>query len=81
MKSTGMVRRIDDLGRIVIPREIRTIFDINASDPLEIFVEDGSIILRKYEPSCIFCGDARDNIVLDDKHVCKKCIEKLNKMK
>ena len=77
MKSTGIVRRIDELGRIVLPMEIRNTFDINAKDPLEIFVEDDKIILKKYEPCCIFCGNASDNVMLNNKRVCKKCIEKL----
>ena len=77
MKSTGIVRRMDELGRIVLPMEIRNTFDINAKDPLEIFVEDDKIILKKYEPCCIFCGNASDNVMLNNKRVCKKCIEKL----
>lgn len=77
MKSTGIVRRMDELGRIVLPMEIRNTFDINAKDPLEIFVEDDKIILKKYEPCCIFCGNASDNVMLNNKRVCKNCIEKL----
>ena len=77
MKSTGIVRRIDELGRIVLPMEIRNTFDINAKDPLEIFVEEDKIILKKYEPCCIFCGNASDNVMLNNKRVCKNCIEKL----
>ena len=78
MKSTGIVRRMDELGRIVLPMEIRNTFDINAKDPLEIFVEEDKIILKKYEPCCIFCGNASDNVMLNNKRVCKNCIEKLN---
>ena len=77
MKSTGIVRRMDELGRIVLPMEIRNTFDINAKDPLEIFVEDDKIILKKYEPCCIFCGNASDNVMLNNKRVCKNCLEKL----
>ncbi|MGM9646093.1 MAG: AbrB/MazE/SpoVT family DNA-binding domain-containing protein [Eubacteriales bacterium] len=77
MKSTGIVRRMDELGRIVLPMEIRNTFDINAKDPLEIFVEEDKIILKKYEPCCIFCGNASDNVMLNNKRVCKNCIEKL----
>ena len=54
MKSTGIVRRVDDLGRIVLPRELRKVLEINERDELEIFVEGGRIILQKYQPSCIF---------------------------
>ena len=78
MKSTGIVRKIDELGRLVLPIELRKNMHLEIKDPLEIFVEDDMIILRKYESSCIFCGDARDNIIYENKHVCKKCIEKLS---
>jgi AbrB family transcriptional regulator, transcriptional pleiotropic regulator of transition state genes len=54
MKSTGIVRKVDQLGRIVIPIEIREIFDIKIKDGLEIFTEDNTIILKKYEPYCVF---------------------------
>lgn len=77
MKSTGIVRKIDELGRLVLPIELRRNMNLDIKDPLEIFVEDDMIILKKYESSCIFCGDARDNVIYENKHVCKKCIEKL----
>ena len=60
MKATGIVRKIDELGRIVLPIELRRNLNIDIKDPLEIYVEEGMIILKKYEPSCIFCGDAHD---------------------
>lgn len=78
MKSTGIVRKIDELGRLVLPIELRRNMNLEIKDPLEIFVEDDMIILKKYESSCIFCGDARDNIIYENKHVCKKCIEKMS---
>ena len=81
MKSTGIVRRMDELGRIVLPMEIRNTFDIKTKDALEIFVEEDRIILRKYQPSCIFCGASTDNVMFGEKLVCKSCIEKLNKIK
>ena len=56
MKSTGIVRKVDELGRIVLPSELRSTLNIKEKDPLEIFIEDSRIILRKYEPSCIFTG-------------------------
>ena len=62
MKSTGVVRRVDELGRIVIPIELRRTLDIAEKDALEIYVDGEQIILKKYEPACIFCGDARDII-------------------
>ncbi|MBQ9703959.1 MAG: AbrB/MazE/SpoVT family DNA-binding domain-containing protein [Clostridia bacterium] len=78
MNSTGITRKLDELGRIVLPMEIRTKFDINPKDALEIFIEDDKIILKKYQPCCIFCGSTADNVLFNDKRVCKSCIEKLN---
>lgn len=58
MKSTGIVRKVDDLGRIVLPIELRRTLDINERDSIEIFVDGNQIVLKKYSPSCIFCGEA-----------------------
>ncbi len=60
MKSTGIVRKVDELGRIVLPIEIRRTFDIEIKDAVEIFVDDEYIVLKKYEPACIFCGNAKN---------------------
>lgn len=81
MKSTGIVRKIDELGRVTLPIEIRRTLDIEERDPIEIFVENNSIILRKYEASCIFCGNTKDNVLFNDKYVCKICREALKKTK
>ena len=62
MKSTGIVRKVDELGRIVLPIELRRTLDIAVKDALEIYVDEGTIILKKYEPSCIFCGNSKDVI-------------------
>jgi len=78
MKSTGMVRKVDELGRIVLPIELRKTFNIVEKDSLEIYTEGNTIILRKYEPACIFCGDARDVIHFKGRNVCKNCIKELN---
>ena len=56
MKSTGIIRRVDELGRVVLPIEIRRILDIEERDPLEIFLDEDRIVLRKLQPTCIFCG-------------------------
>ncbi|HIS68427.1 MAG TPA: AbrB family transcriptional regulator [Candidatus Gallacutalibacter stercoravium] len=77
MKSTGIVRRLDELGRIVLPIELRRTLDINDRDPLEIFVEDSTIILKKYEPACIFCNDVKDVTVFKGRNVCQKCLKEL----
>ena len=79
MKSTGIVRKIDELGRIVIPMEIRTQFDISVRDSLEIFVDESNIIIKKIEDSCIFCGNNKDLTVFNNKNICSKCLKELKK--
>ena len=81
MKSTGMVRPVDKLGRIVIPKEIRKQFDIvDDEDCFEIFVEDDKMILRKYQPGCLFCGESEGTVTLKGHVVCKECSKKLAEM-
>lgn len=77
MKSTGVVRQLDTLGRIVLPIELRRTMDIGVKDMVEIFVEDDKIVLKKYHPACIFCGDARDVSAYKGKLVCKACMAEL----
>lgn len=77
MKSTGIVRRIDNLGRVVLPIELRRIFSIDKEDPVEIFVDDNFIMLKKYQPACIFCNDAKDVVNYKGKNICKKCLEEI----
>ena len=77
MKSTGIVRKVDELGRIVLPIELRRTLDIEEKDALEIYVDGESIILKKYEPSCIFCGDAKNVTSFRGKNVCQKCLRQL----
>ncbi len=75
MKSTGIVRKIDNLGRVVLPIELRRIFDIDKEDPVEIFVDDNYIMLKKYQPACIFCNDAKDVVNFRGKNICVNCLE------
>lgn len=77
MTSTGIVRRIDSAGRFVLPIELRRTLQIEDSDSLEIFVEDNTIVLKKYQPACIFCGNARDMNSYKGKNVCTECIHNL----
>ena len=77
MKSTGIVRKVDELGRIVLPIEMRRTLDIGERDSLEIFVEKDSIILKKYQSSCVFCGSMKDVVRFEEKNICGECIEKL----
>ena len=80
MKSTGIVRKVDELGRVVIPIEIRNKFDIAEKDTIEIYVDGSSIVLKKYEPNCIFCGNSKNLIAYKDKLVCSKCAQKLSSL-
>lgn len=81
MKSTGVIRPVDNLGRVVIPREIRKQFDIvDGVDNFEIFVEEDKIVLRKYQPNCVFCGETNDTVTHNGHIVCKNCIEKMGEM-
>lgn len=75
MKSTGIVRKVDELGRVVIPIELRRTMNINEKDALEIFVDGERIILKKYEPACIFCGNADGIRIFKDKNICKECFD------
>ena len=79
MKSTGIVRRVDELGRRVIPMELRRTLDIAIKDALEIYVEGEQIILKKYEPTCIFCGEGKNIENYKGKNICKKCMEEIGK--
>lgn len=73
MKSTGIVRKVDELGRVVIPIELRRTMGIDEKDALEIYVDNEKIILKKYEPACIFCGNATDTQYYCGKLVCRQC--------
>ncbi|WZL73426.1 AbrB/MazE/SpoVT family DNA-binding domain-containing protein [Clostridiaceae bacterium 35-E11] len=77
MKSTGIVRKVDELGRVVIPIELRRTLGISEKDALEIYVDGPQIILKKYEPACIFCGQAKDVQNFKGKNICPACIEEL----
>ncbi len=77
MKSTGIVRKVDELGRIVLPIELRRTLDIAEKDSLEIYVDGPTIVLKKYQPACIFCDDAKDVSNYKGKNVCPNCIREL----
>ena len=81
MKSTGIIRRMDELGRVVIPIEIRNQFNIAEKDPMEIYVDGSSIVLKKFEPNCIFCGNTKNLLEYHDKLICTKCSEKISNLK
>ena len=80
MKSTGIIRRVDELGRVVIPIEIRNQFNIAEKDPIEIYVQGGTIILKKFEPNCIFCGNTENLVAYHDKLICEECAKKIGSL-
>ena len=80
MKSTGIVREIDKVGRVVIPKEIRNTLQISDNDPMEIFIDNDCIIIRKYEPSCIFCKTVKDVVLHHDRRICRNCLNELKKL-
>ncbi|MBE6546818.1 MAG: AbrB/MazE/SpoVT family DNA-binding domain-containing protein [Ruminococcaceae bacterium] len=77
MKSTGVVRKVDELGRIVLPIEIRKTLDIQQKDAIEIFTDEDRIVLQKYQPACIFCNNIEDVVYFNGKRICRQCVEKL----
>ncbi|MBQ8184552.1 MAG: AbrB/MazE/SpoVT family DNA-binding domain-containing protein [Lachnospiraceae bacterium] len=80
MKDTGVVRRLDELGRITLPMELRKILHLEERDSLQIFVEDDRIILQKFTPADIFTGETEDLIEYHGKKVSKKSISELAKL-
>ena len=84
MKATGDLRKIDELGRLVIPKEVRTDMDLEIKDPIEIFVDQDMIIIQKYYPACTFCGDKNKDesktIQFSGKIVCRSCVQSVTDM-
>ncbi len=78
MKSTGIVRRLDELGRIVLPIELRRTLSLAEKDTVEIFVEGEDIILRKYQPDCAFCGEAKKLIEFKGRQICQRCAKAIS---
>lgn len=79
MKSTGIVRKVDELGRVVVPIELRRNLGIGEKDPMEIFVDGDRIVLKKYEPACTFCGEADNVVRFKGKIICHSCMDTLHK--
>jgi transcriptional pleiotropic regulator of transition state genes len=77
MKALYIIRKVDELGRVVLPMELRRDLGISERDALEFFVEDDKIILKKYEPACMFCRNVIDVVVFEGRNICRKCIQKI----
>ena len=80
LKSTGIVRKIDELGRLVLPIELRRLLDVHDGDSMEIFTEDNMVVLKKYQPACIFCGNAKDVTTFKGKNICPECAAKIKEV-
>ncbi|MEW8993073.1 AbrB/MazE/SpoVT family DNA-binding domain-containing protein [Clostridium sp.] len=80
MKATGIVRKVDDLGRVVLPIELRRTLGIDIKDPLEIYVDSDQVILKKYEPTCLFCGEGAEVKNFNGKNICPSCIKKIKRL-
>lgn len=80
MKETGIVRKVDELGRIVLPIELRRTLDIAEKDALEIYVDDDTIMLKKYAPSCVFCGNTKSVTKYKEKNICSTCLQALKEL-
>lgn len=78
MKATGIVRKVDELGRIVLPIELRRTLGIADRDPLEIYVDGDSIVIKKYQSSCVFCGSSHNVVSFKGKNVCPDCLAELS---
>lgn len=74
MKPVGIVRQIDSLGRVLIPKELRRMLDIQTNDSFEMFIEDGAIVMRKYQPACIMCGNAKNTVTYKGHNFCPDCV-------
>lgn len=81
MRSTGIFRRIDSLGRFVLPKELRKSLDINQNDYLQIFLERDAIVLKKSQMNCVLCGNSDELSDYRDKKVCRACLEELRKLR
>ena len=80
MKSTGIVRKVDELGRIVLPIEMRRTLDISEKDSLEIYVDGESVILKKYHPACIFCNNASELFSFKGRNICRQCLQAMTEI-
>lgn len=80
MKSTGIIRKVDELGRVVLPVEIRRRLDIAERDEVEFYLEDDRVVLKKYEPSCVFCASSCNLVNYHGRNICMECIHKLNEI-
>lgn len=80
MKPAGIVRKVDQLGRVVLPKSLRKKHLMNQGDPIEILVSGDRILLEKYRPKCVFCGEMEQIAGYKEKHICLNCLSEINQM-
>lgn len=80
MKETGIVRKVDELGRVVLPIELRRTLDIAEKDALEIYVDGDAVILKKYAPACVFCADTKSVTKFKEKNICRACLKAMKEL-
>lgn len=78
MKRTGIIREVDELGRVILPKEVRKTMNLSDKDSVQLFTANHKIIMQKHEPGCIFCNETEDVIVYKGKSVCKGCLNKMD---
>jgi AbrB family transcriptional regulator, transcriptional pleiotropic regulator of transition state genes len=81
MKPAGVVRKVDQLGRIVLPKSLRKRYLMNEGDPVEILVQGDHIILERYRPKCVFCGNMEQVSEFRERYICGACLEEMNALK
>ncbi|WP_438446621.1 AbrB/MazE/SpoVT family DNA-binding domain-containing protein [Gorillibacterium sp. sgz5001074] len=79
MKPAGVVRKVDQLGRIVLPKSLRKRYQMNEGDPVEILVQGDHIILERFRPRCVFCSSMDDIVDFKEKHICSECLREMNR--
>ena len=80
MKTPGMIRKMDELGRIVIPQGIRKALEMQSGDSVELCMEGDRLVIRKYTSTCVFCGSREQLLRFEEKHICQDCLQALRKV-
>ena len=80
MRATGITRPVDQLGRVVLPKELRKVLDLETGTPMEIYTDKDTIILKKYKRGCTFCGEIEkgEMITFKEQCICEECFTGLN---
>ncbi len=79
MRTPGMIRKVDELGRIVIPSELRKALEVGPGDAMELYLQEDRLVLKKFAPACIFCGGIQGLMTYEGKNICRKCIDTISR--